>query len=391
MQVTKSQGMHNQRHCHIKRRVLTFKQCDERRPRCSLCIRYSAPCVYPASNGSSTVRKSLVSSGSLVADIPKDLSNKTTDLQVQDLELLHHWTVSACHGFGDKPEDVKPWQVEMPQVACNQPFLMRGILAVSALHMSRVLPDKSQEYLVRAVHHHNLALPSYRYIIEDLRNKMTEENCHAVIGFASLTSAYTFAEPHPLETTHIIDVSPRKGVPEWLHLLRGARQILDVGKHWISKGPMAFQVRSIQGDIDLSCNPEDYRLAALETLVDGRDSSCPLPEREMEAYRITLRLLRESAAIPLQPSQTFGIKLSLFRWVELIPQVYLELLGELRPHALILLAHFCILLGRSGAHYWYMAGAAERLISAIQDNLDEEWWSWIAWPLQMVSSNTHAL
>lgn len=344
--------------------------------------------MYPALGGASATSNSTVSPDSRHTEIPKDLSDKTTDLQVADLELLHHWTAFACYGFGDRPSDVKPWQEEMPQVACKQPFLMRGILAISALHMSRVRPEQREKYLVRAVHHQNMALPSYRFVIDDFRNKMTAENCHAVIGFASLTSAYAIAESQYLESNHFAGGSSPTGVPEWLHLLRGARQILDVGRGWISEGPMAFQIRSIVGEIELSHNPEDSRFAALESLFDQRNSS-PISGREIEAYRTSLRLLRESAAIPLQPYQTLGIKLSMFRWVELVPQLYLELLGELKPQALILLAYFCILLKRGSKLYWYMEGAAERLISSLQNILDEEWKPWIAWPLQIVQSDVH--
>jgi hypothetical protein len=96
-------------------------------------------------------------------------------------------------------------------------------------------------------------------------------------------------------------------------------------------------------------------------------------------------LLREAFAIPLLPDQTLGVKLSMFIWAERIPQKYLELLGDLEPQALILLAHFCILLNQGAARYWYMEGAAERLLSALRDVLDEEWRPWIAWPLEEVN------
>lgn len=214
---------------------------------------------------------------------------------------------------------------------------------------------------------------------------MTEQNCHSVIGFASLTSAYAFADPQPLGSNRFAGVSSPTGVPEWLYLLRGARQILDVGREWIINGPMAFQVREINGYIDLSCNPDDSRLAKLEALFDGQDAVYDLSQREIEAYRTTLRLLRESSAIPLMPCRTLGVKLSMFRWVELVPQIYLELLGNLKPQALILLAHFCVLLKQGAKSYWYMEGAAERLISALHDVLHEEWRPWIAWPLRMVN------
>jgi hypothetical protein len=361
-----------------------LRQCDEEKPKCSLCARYSTPCIYPTLSGHSAPL-GYSPSVSPPLEIPRDLSDSTTDLQIGDLELLHHWTVYASHGFGDKPGDVKAWQIDMPQVACKQPFLMRGILAISALHMSRVIPEQKQKYLVRAVHHQNMSLPSYRYVIDDFRNKMTEENCHAVIGFASLTSAYAIAESHYLETNYFAGLSSPSGVPEWLQLLRGARQILDVGRDWISKGPMAFQIRSIEGEIDVSYNPEDIRLAALDTLFDQDGVSRSLSGREIEACRTTLRLLRQSAAIPFLPCQTLGIKQSMFRWVELVPQLYLQLLGDLKPQALILLAHYCILLRKGGDQYWYMEGAAERLLSSIRSILGEEWNPWIAWPLQMVN------
>src|ERR1700709_50976 len=165
------------------------------------------PCVYPISTRAATDSGSSMRPEVLQVDIPKDLSARTTDLQVEELELLHHWTLFASIGFGDKPGDEVLWQVEIPRIACKQPFLMRGILAVSALHMSRVRPDKRQEFLLRDVYHQNLALPSYRYVIDDFRGKMTEENCHAVIAFASLTSAYAFAEPYPLESNLFAEVS----------------------------------------------------------------------------------------------------------------------------------------------------------------------------------------
>lgn len=336
-----------------------------------------------------SVKSSILSKSSLV-EIPRDLSDSTTDLQVVDLDLLHHWTMFACHGFGDRLGDERSWQVDMPQIACKQPFLMRGILAMSALHMSRARPEERQKYLVRAVYHQNIALPSYRYVIDDFRNNMTEENCHAVIGFASLTSAYAFAEPHPFGGNRVAGVSSQTGVPEWLHLLRGARKILDVRKEWLVKGPMAFQVRSIHGAIDLSYNPEDHRLLSLEALFDRQGTSDTLLETEIDTYRTTLRLLRETCAIPLLPCLTLGVKLAMFRWVEQVPQMYLELLSQFRPRALILLAYFCVLLKTGAKHYWYMEGAAERIISALQDMLSEEWIPWIAWPIQEINDGIYA-
>ncbi|KAI1615537.1 hypothetical protein EDD36DRAFT_191189 [Exophiala viscosa] len=363
-------------------------KCDEAEPRCSMCRRYNKSCVFTRPSNVSSSAKTSQTPPAYEDEVPRDLSDRTTDLEVQDLELLHHWTTSAYKGFGDKPGDEVPWQLEMPQIACEQPFLMRGILAMSALHLSCCRPTQKQKWLVRAVYHQNRALPSYRYIVNDFQSKMTEQNCHAVIGFASLTSAYAFQDPDPPNPDRSPGKSSPISFPEWLYLLRGARQILDVGRDWISRGPMAFQIRVVNHPIDLSCNPRDSHMAVLATLFDRkrRDPSLyKLSDREIEAYQLTLRLLRESSAMPFLPCKTLGVKLSMFRWVEKAPQAYLDLLAEGKPEALVLLAHLCLLLKEGSRSYWYMEGAAERLMAIICDALPATWRPWIAWPVEVVN------
>jgi hypothetical protein len=326
-----------------------------------------------------------ISLGRSAIEVPGDLSDVTTDLQVVNLELLHHWTMFACHGFGDKPGDRIPWQIEIPQIACKQPFLMRGILAISALHMSRVRPEQKQKYLMLAVHHQNLALPSYRYVIDDFRNKMTRGELRCRDRLCESHQRVCLCRPPPLgeqsfrrrlfhDWSARVAPSPsrRQANPQsWRKLDR--------------KRSHAFQLRTIEADIDLAYSPDDSMLATLDALFDRQYPTCHLSDEDIEVYRTTLRLLRDAYAMPLLPHQTLGVKLSMFIWVERIPQRYLELLSDLKPQALVLLAHFCTLLKEGATRYWYMEGAAERLLSALHDVLDEEWRPWIAWPLEKVN------
>ncbi|MCJ1340141.1 hypothetical protein MMC09_005435 [Bachmanniomyces sp. S44760] len=304
---------------------------------------------------------------------------------MDDLELLHHWTVFAAKGFGDRPGDEKSWQVDVPQMAVSHPYLMRGILAVSALHMARVRATRKDYYLVLAAYHQGLALPYYRQIMGDIKESLNQENCHVIISFASLTCVYAFAYPQSPGSALPVGVTASAGVPHWLNILRGARQITTVAEKWIANGPMTYQVRRIRWKVDVSCNPDDGKLAALESLLDrGSDiATSPNGEEEMQAYRMTLQLLRESFAMPYLPSQTLGVKLSLFLWVESMPQLFLELLSELRPEALILFAHSCVMMKKM-SQYWYIEGVAESILSAIKATLDDHWRPWIAWPLREI-------
>lgn len=319
--------------------------------------------------------------------VPRDLSPETTLLPVQDLELMHHWTVSASYGFGDRPEDVKPWQVEIPQLACEYPFLLRGILAISALHLSRLRPDRKQRYMMRAAYHQDIALASYRYVIDDFNINMTAENCSAVVGYGNLTCVYGFADfRDPLGSKRSFTNSPLSTInnlPEWLQLLRGSRMILGFGRDWIAKGPMAFQLRRAPDVIDFSLSPYDCYFKTLDTFLNTVEHC---PREDIETYGSVVYLLRETAAIPYQPCQTLRIKLAIFRWAEMLPHHFLELIGVRKCEALIILAYFAVLLKDAGKEYWWFNGTAESLIAAIQDSLSQQERRWISWPSSVVNN-----
>jgi hypothetical protein len=54
---------------------------------------------------------------------------------------------------------------------------------------------------------------------------------------------------------------------------------------------------------------------------------------------------------------------------------------ELKPEALIVLAHYSLLLNKAD-HAWYMQGMSRRLLQTIHSKIGKEWESWIAWLLQ---------
>ena len=63
---------------------------------------------------------------------------------------------------------------------------------------------------------------------------------------------------------------------------------------------------------------------------------------------------------------------------------YVELLGNWHPGALILLAHYCIVLHRVRTKSWYLEGRAASMLSTIVRRLDRKWHQNIQWPLSEV-------
>ena len=154
---------------------------------------------------------------------------------------------------------------------------------------------------------------------------------------------------------------------------------------------MGYPPRPVN-EVQVEWNPDDDKLARLETLY-GRRNSLGIPtgghaEEEAMVYRRTLHLLREAFAFPYSPWGTLGIKVAISDWLEKVPREFLDLLGEHRPEALVLLAHIACLL-KSAERYWYMKGAGERIVRTVVNLLDEEWIGWIQWPLEFMGNSEH--
>jgi hypothetical protein len=107
--------------------------------------------------------------------VPKNIKNITTELNLGDLELLHNWTTGAYVGFGDKERDEKLWQGKIPRMALTHPFLMRGIIAVSALHLGRMKPEEKPRYLSIAAYHQILHFHPTGILMETSNTEWTRE------------------------------------------------------------------------------------------------------------------------------------------------------------------------------------------------------------------------
>lgn len=309
-----------------------------------------------------------------------ELKEQTTALSITDLRSLHNWTLEAYKGFGDTSDAESFWQIEVPQLAFSHPFLMHSLLAISCLHLARHSMGRQDYYYAIAAEHQNKALPAYRSIVSDLERSKYEQKAPAMVAFATLIPIYAALSPpsadyQPSEASrvvaHIIGV---------FSLLRGGTEVVGV----LGVCPMKSRARAVAGDIELSLNPEDARLAILNPLISRDLGVSPSgAHHTSQATSTALHLLRSCFAMLFLASKPVSIMRALTLWVESIPSAYLEALRELQPAALVILAHWCIMLKRAETR-WYLQGSAKNTLLAIYGALNEEWSARIAWPLQAV-------
>ncbi|KAN0114638.1 hypothetical protein V8E51_004182 [Hyaloscypha variabilis] len=323
-------------------------KCDEGKPSCSYCARYGTPCTYNTPDNSirgvSTPPNHSPESPIVHSPLQPTLPNSDT-LQWKDLEL-----------------------VAVPQLAMQHHFLMRGIFALSALHLSHLQPDRREELLI---------------IAADLNN-VDKENCNSLFAFSALVVCYAFGSPKSSEDLLLTGKDNTQAVPDWLHFLRGTYSMLSSSWEWIQNGTMAPLIEPIEGRSVVANGVEDEYLSRLIQLLGPKATENVHDREKSMIYLAALQDLRiVFGKSHSSDSPAHCVRWASFDWPVRVPEDFIRLLNDREPKALVLLAHHCVLLKREQA-CWYLDGHAHRLLSTIEVTLNAEMRSWIEWPCKQI-------
>jgi hypothetical protein len=296
-----------------------------------------------------------------------------------DLDLLEHFKSCTYLDIGHSSASRQLWQTTIPLLAYKHSFLKHGILACSALHLAYLNPLQKKRYKVTAAYHQNRALPEFRSAIVDVN----ENTYDALFAFSQLLIIYCFASEGPDNDLPLLRQNHELGLPDWLYIIRGNCTIFETVRQCIEKGPL--KALKLEGpDKEVLCtvseNPERARrlgglLAAISQVTEVYLS--PLPGALLELSRAF------SNPRAARSNSLFTIWTAVYIWPVQVSQEYLDLLKDKDPVALILLAHYCILLAQLDSH-WYMGGYSKKLFSRIYNQLDQEWRQWLHWPLEEI-------
>lgn len=247
------------------------------------------------------------------------------------------------------------------------------ILAIASLHMAYLHPQQRGIYTALGEYHYETGLPLLRANLPLINAK----NCHALYSGSQLIVKYLFAaetEPQRFFFT--------KGT-EILGLMKGAYRIRETYKEWLEKGSLSY----LAGDIFKTTmvpldSPFDSRFDWVSTqmrmLAADTDDISP----SLEALRITRDMLALTVTSFTNPTMRKGLCQA---WLAQVQPAYLEAVRRRRPDAVVVLAHYCLLLKQIDHDaFWYMRGWSTSLLSECAKSLDERWRSCIIWPMDVV-------
>lgn len=109
------------------------------------------------------------------------------------------------------------------------------------------------------------------------------------------------------------------------------------------------------------------------------------PPETIEAYEGAISGLQSLFKISRESSKSPSPSLSRL-WVHKVPPHFLQLLTDMQPGALIILAHYAVLLYMID-HIWYVHGSPGLLVHAVEKLVPTAWRPWLDWPKQRIFGN----
>ena len=256
---------------------------------------------------------------------------------------------------------------------------MRGILALSALHLARYRPEKKELYNSQAMIQHQIGLRQATNALTEIN----EQNCTGVYIFSALTLFFTVATPRkPGDLLLVGD----NGIADWLALVKGTSFIVGTSGKILfngSLGPMFIAGRrrnELREKLLAEESPEDSPLAELLQLIN----KTTVDHQDVTIYLAAIESLRKSFVTYTESGQgpTFE-PADVFIWVFELDHRFLELLRQRTQESLCIFSYFCVNLRRLDS-CWWMEGWATHLIAKIYHLLDEEHRLWIRWPIEEI-------
>lgn len=303
------------------------------------------------------------------------------DFDIATLKLLHFYTTTTSLTLYALPSRHRVWTTIVPEIAFLHPFLLHGLLAITALHRARLQSDPTSSLWAEASFHHQNALSLFRSALSNV----TIENCDACFAFSSILAIYAWASSGGTGDLFFIGTSRLEqdvGPIEWFQLLRGASTLLKTFWADMEKGPLSPILKLWEGSEeppDQTSPEDDAKFLTLMRLWDPSPGN--LTGSEVDALNKALNLLRHVyGQLPYFGMRVCAISAT-FSWPVQVPDVYIEMVQKRQPEALILLAHYCLLLNRVN-NFWWIQGMSRHLLENIHQSIGTKLESWIGWPLQ---------
>ncbi|CAI9634031.1 unnamed protein product [Alternaria burnsii] len=314
---------------------------------------------------------------------PRKFSQGASPFSLQN--VLSHYTRTTSLTIENGGRETAVWQLGIPQIAAGYNFLTHCVLSVTSLHIAYLSgpeeqPKQFNHWNAIAASQMNQALAGYRHAIE----KVTRKNVAAVFASSALTAVYfvrtsvldfeDLEAAFPLSAAHTSEMAGKmiSCIVRTMWGLRGPLEVLMKGWTWIADS-------SIQPVASRKGWPKDLWLQTDRQYGPHSQYLSQALDQLRETYALNSQLLQLGASKACHGTEVLLDRGALFSWVTRVPREYIQLVEAQDRDALVILAHFAVLLIRTNS-VWWLEGLGTNFVRAVAVALGSASRKLIEWP-----------
>lgn len=252
-------------------------------------------------------------------------------------------------------------------------YVKHTVLALSALHLASICPGKSEESLRIATAHQFTAISLFRQEVK----RVIVANQAAVVTFSTLLILNESALMSQFYNSYDTESDPINRLLHRFLLIQRTKSLLKS----IPKFAGSSFVKNLQNTL---LSPEIHKIppevASALQLLDDLNLSTTVNLIERRIYSQALCVLHKNYFLMLRKTSEWTTALF---WGANISGEYIRLLVAKRPMALLVLAHYCVLLHHAPTRWW-MSRWSGLILDVVNQSLDEPWRMYLSWPMRAV-------
>ncbi|CAJ2501185.1 Uu.00g040380.m01.CDS01 [Anthostomella pinea] len=265
------------------------------------------------------------------------------------------------------------------QCGLETPYMMHQLLAASALHLSIKTPESRGHYREYATGLQTRALSLFNQSNPIL--EVTSSNCVQMFMFSSMIGVHLLCD-----TLYYQRDSLEGFVDSFTHCLaanRGILTVIDQSRNLLHETELGPHLR-LPEVLMQSTDGSGSECAALWDLANAAD----ITPSARKAYRDAIFYLQRLFDAQQSSSGDRTRMPMVFVWQAIVPLDYVGLLRQRQPIALVILAHYAVLLHR-GRGLWLIGQGGRFLIESIYGSLPD-WQPWLKFPITALRDESTA-
>ncbi|KAF4451576.1 C6 finger domain-containing protein [Fusarium austroafricanum] len=354
---------------------MTWISCDEAKPICSNCNRLELECIYdrvpqsPNSNKSSPTS----STDKSTVVLPESESRRRLELR-----LFYQYITDTGPSLALDDISAHFWVKTLCRLALESDALLYSMYMIAALHTEQrsnftdMEADATcQTYVNMAIHEHHKEVA-----------EISAQNVEYICLTSSMLRVHSFVQLQGRS------LQPYTAPIDWLRISNTSKILFRSAWDLVKDKPESVAHEMVKSVSTWLIDRENEELRQdLKHLLrreEPHELEEPWDSETEEVYATTLNLIGgiwRAMKDKQCPATSIGRRVVIFPMM--LRKQFADFVEELRPRALVILAHYFALLSMLGK-FWWVGDSGFREIQAISQILPEHWQRLLDWPKKIL-------